>query len=93
MTEPLRGGALQPKDELSRRLGEQFKRVRQRSGLTLRSVSLATGHGRYVYLIRRHEAGSLTLRADDLVKAAHHMGVDPAELVSVTMPQKEKLDG
>jgi transcriptional regulator with XRE-family HTH domain len=74
-------GVLQPRDDLSRRLGNKFREARLRCGLGQRP--LAQRIGRSYPLIREHESGHKLLRADDLFRAAAAMGVSPASLLEV----------
>lgn len=81
-------GALQPQDELSRRLGAQFRRIRESRGMGLRP--LAAKIDRCYFLLRRHEAGAVMLRSDDLFRAAQALEVRPSELLYI---DREGLDG
>ena len=72
-------GGLSPRSDAARRLGKQFSRQRARLKLTLMDVRLKTGFA--VNTIRAHEAGSLPLRADDLIKLADAIGVRPETLI------------
>lgn len=66
--------------EVQRALGYTFRSVRTQSGITLKA--LAQRMQRSINTIRWHEAGSRSLRADDLVLAAQVMGCSPTELVA-----------
>lgn len=73
--------ALKPQDVLSQRLGAQFRMLREQSGLSLRDLSARMGLS--LWCIRRHEAGTLMLRADQLFRAATHFKVRPTELLYI----------
>lgn len=72
-------GALRPKDDRCAALGRQFRSTREAAGLTLRA--LAPSVGVCFYTIRKHEAGMMMLRIDDLIRAAEAMRVPVDELV------------
>lgn len=72
-TRPTEGTAVQ------KALGDTFRNVRTESGITLKA--LAKRMQRSINTIRWHEAGSRSLRADDLVLAAQVMGCSPTALV------------
>lgn len=74
-------GALVAQDELSKKLGDQFRRIRESRQVGLRP--LAADIGITVYCIRRHEAGRMMLRSDDLFRAAKALRVRPAELLYI----------
>lgn len=71
--------------EVQKALGDTFRSVRTRSGITLKA--LAQRMQRSINTIRWHEAGSRSLRADDLVLAAQVMGCSPTMLVADKAPQ------
>lgn len=72
-------GRLPPKDSQCADLGHRFRSTRERRGLTLSAV--AAGTELCVNTIRRHEAGNMMLRSDDLLRAAVALGVTAAELL------------
>lgn len=78
---PRVGKALKPSSALARALGERFRQTRKYRSLTLQNMADALGVT--IYLIRCHEAGSMMMRTDLLVRAAKFMNVRPGELVSV----------
>ena len=78
-------GALAARDDLTKRLGEQFRLIRESREVGLRP--LAAQIGITVYCIRRHEAGTMMLRTDDLYKAAKALRVRPAELLYIGADQ------
>lgn len=71
-------GRLPPKDDECAVLGGMFRIERERAGLTLSSLEKATGI--CVMTLRRHEAGNLMMRTDDLTRSARALNVDPALL-------------
>lgn len=73
-TRPTEGTAVQ------KALGEVFRTVRSESGISLKI--LANRMQRSINTIRWHEAGSRSLRADDLVLAAQVIGCPPADLLT-----------
>lgn len=66
---------------LTYRLGQRFRRIREEKGISLRV--LAAGIRVALFLIRRHEAGSIMLRTDKLIEAANFMGVPASTLIDV----------
>lgn len=72
-TRPTEGTAVQKK------LGDMFRAARDEAGISLKT--LAKQMRRSINTIRWHEAGSRSLRADDLVLAAQVMGCSPTALV------------
>jgi transcriptional regulator with XRE-family HTH domain len=72
-------GKLPPKNDHCQALGRLFRDYRERRKLTLRQ--LANGVGLCEFTLRRHEAGNMMLRTDDLEHAAGIMGIDAAHLL------------
>lgn len=72
-----------PAGDVEQALGQRFREVRKRQKVRL--VDLASGLQCSINTIRWMEAGARMLRTDDLVRAARIMGVDPAELTSITV--------
>lgn len=72
--------AMQPQDELCRRLGARFRQYREAAGLGLRPF--ATKVGLTYPTIRRHEAGNMMLRANVLIECAAVLGVEPGDLLN-----------
>jgi transcriptional regulator with XRE-family HTH domain len=77
-TRPTEGTAVQ------KSLGDAFRAVRTNSGFSLKA--LAQRMRRSINTIRWHEAGSRSLRADDLVLAAQVMGCSPTKLMQEKPP-------
>lgn len=73
--------ALKPRDRLSERLGAQFRSLREAAGVSLRDLSDLMGVS--LWCIRRHEAGEIMLRTDQLFRAAEHLKVRPTELLYI----------
>ena len=73
-TRPTEGTAVQ------KALGDIFRNVRNESGISLKALALRMK--RSINTIRWHEAGSRSLRADDLVLAAQVIGCSPSALLT-----------
>lgn len=73
---------LKPQDATSARLGRQFRAIREMRGLGLRPLALEMGIT--FFCIRRHEAGTLMLRTDDLVKAAKALRCTACDLTDTS---------
>lgn len=72
-------GAMPPKNDHCLALGRLFRDRREQRKISLHVMSRAIGL--CVNTIRRHEAGNMMLRVDDLEHAAGILGVDPARLL------------
>jgi transcriptional regulator with XRE-family HTH domain len=85
---------LTAKSEWHQRLGQRFRREREKRDVTLRAI--AESIGCCSFTLRRHEAGEMMLRTDDLVKAAEAIGVEPTALLVAhkrrRKPKTERTD-
>ncbi len=73
-----------PKGDVEARLGEAFRAVRRSRSVWLRDLAKVLSVS--VNTIRWHENGARMMRADVLVRAAEHMGVEPRLLLGDTQP-------
>ncbi len=71
-----------PKGDFEARLGETFRFIRRARSVWLRDLAKVLGVS--VNTIRWHENGARMMRADLIVKAADHMGVEPGVLLGET---------
>lgn len=71
-----------PKGEFEARLGETFRVIRRSRSVWLRDLAKVLGVS--VNTIRWHENGARMMRADLIVKAAEHMGIEPGVLLGET---------
>ena len=69
-----------PAGHVEQALGQRFREVRKRQKVTL--IDLSKHLGCSINTVRWHEAGARMLRADDIVRCAEFMRVDPFELVT-----------
>jgi transcriptional regulator with XRE-family HTH domain len=81
MTKTRASHKLEAKNEETRALGARFRATRQANGVTLDTVAKEVG--KTIWCIRRHEAGEMMLRLDELCVAARCMRVRPTSLVEV----------
>lgn len=72
---------LKPQSDWHAALGNRLKRERKARRLTLRFVAERVGVCEFT--VRRHEAGEMMLRSDDLLRAASALGVSATELLTV----------
>jgi transcriptional regulator with XRE-family HTH domain len=72
---------LRPLNAQTEALGAKYRSVRKGRKMTLRSM--AGNLSRSINTIRWHEAGARMMRADDIVKSADELGVEPGELLNV----------
>jgi ribosome-binding protein aMBF1 (putative translation factor) len=77
-TKVKREPVLKPLNPTTERLGQQFRAIREMRGLGLRP--LASMISITPFCIRRHEAGSMMFRTDDLIRAAEALNVNPCDL-------------
>lgn len=77
--------------DVQKSLGELFKAVRTQSGISLKAM--AQRMQRSINTIRWHEAGSRSLRADDIVLAAQVMGCSPSVLVEKPKELAVEIEG
>lgn len=74
-------GKLPPSSSMNAALGRRLRSLREGAGMSLRQF--ASSVGVCVNTVRRHEAGNMMLRADDLISAADALRVRPAALLTV----------
>jgi hypothetical protein len=69
---------LEAKSDETALLGAQFRRYREAQRVSLETVAKAVG--KTIWCIRRHEAGEMMLRLDEVYAAARAMDVAPVHL-------------